>query len=155
MLTNILTIAFLCIVIGAASIPVSFTVNSSPYVVWLGNALGSLISALAVIYIAEHLTSDKFKERIRKRRFGNKVVTVFDEGQENSHVQKVSGLVNKHGLRLFSLFCPIFPGALIGTAAVYLLGLDKKVYRFWLTIGIFLVSGAYVFGYWWIFVKSH
>ncbi len=153
MFINIITIAFLCIVIGAASIPVSFTVDSSPVVVWVGNALGSLISALVVIFIAEHLTSEKFKERIRKRRIGNKVVTVFDEGQDNEKVKKVNGIVNKHGLRLFSLFCPIFPGALIGTAAVYMLGLNTKVYRFWLGIGIFLVSGAYVFGYWLIFVK--
>ena len=38
---GIIKIAVLCILIGAASIPVSFTVNSSPVIVWLGNALGS------------------------------------------------------------------------------------------------------------------
>lgn len=154
MLTNIFKIAFLCITIGAASIPVSFKIDSSPFVVWIGNALGSIISALVVIFIAERLTSNRFKEHVRKFRFGKKIVTVFDEGDDNKHVQKASGFINRHGLRIFALLCPIFPGALIATAAVYLLDLDKKIYRFWLTIGVFLVSGAYVFGYWWAFVKS-
>jgi hypothetical protein len=155
MFGNIIKIAFLCIVIGAASIPVSFTIDSSPFIVWLGNALGSLISALVVIYIADRLTSDRFKDRVRKFRIGNKIVKIFDQGDDNEHIKKASGFINKHGLRLFALFCPIFPGALIATAAVYLLGLNTKIYRFWLTIGIFLVSGAYVFGYWFVFVKPH
>ena len=69
---GILKIAVLCVVIGAASIPVSFGVNSNPFIVWLGNALGSLFSAVVVIYVGDHLTSERFKARISKRRCGEK-----------------------------------------------------------------------------------
>lgn len=150
---GIIKIALLCIVIGSASIPISFTINSSPVVVWLGNGLGSLVSALVVIFIGERITSKRFKDKISKRRIGKKVVTTFDEGQDNKKVQKARGFIDKHGLRFFAFFCPIFPGALISTTTVYLFDLDRKIYKRWLSAGIFFVSGAYVFGYWWVFIK--
>ena len=145
----------MCILGGAASIPLSFGINSNPIVVWLGNALGSLISALVVIYIGERLTSDRLKNKVGKRRFGKKIVTVFEEGEDNKKVLKVRILINKHGLRVFSFLCPIFPGVLISTSAVYLFDLDRKIYKRWMIAGIFFASGAYVFIYWWTFVKPH
>ncbi len=153
MLGNILQIAILCIVIGGASIPVSFTINSSPWVVWVGNALGSLISALVVIYIGDRITDRKFKERASKRRLGKRVIKVFDESGKNKKVAKATIIIDKHGLRLFSLLCPIFPGVAISTAAVYVLNLDKKLYKRWMFAGVVFVSGIYVYGYWWLFVK--
>ena len=81
MFDGIFKIALLCIVIGGASIPVSFTVNPNPFVVWFGNALGSLISAAVVIYVGERITSESFKHRISKRHFGRKIVKAFDEGK--------------------------------------------------------------------------
>ncbi len=152
MLSSILKIAFLCIVIGGASIPISFTINSSPWVVWLGNSLGSLLSAFFVILVAEKITNEKFRARLRKVRIGNKVVKVLDGGNNNKKAIKARGFINKHGLKLFALICPIFPGALISTATVYALDLDKRTYKLWLIPGIFFVSGLYVFGYWWTFV---
>jgi len=153
MLGDILKIAALCVVIGSASIPLSFNVNASPVIVWLGNALGSLFSALVVIYISERITSPGFKKRLAHSRPGRKIVKVFDAGETNKEFKKASGFINRHGLRIFSFLCPIFPGVLISTAVVYLLDLDKRLYKRWVTAGIFFVSGAYVFGYWWIFVK--
>jgi len=150
---GILKIALLCVLIGASSIPISFEINSSPIIVWLGNGLGSLFSALVVIYIGDRLTSQKFKERIRKRRLGHKIVRTFDEGESNNKVKKAGIFINKHGLKFFSFLCPIFPGVLISTSTVYLLGLDKKTYKRWMMAGVFFASGAYVFGYWWLFVK--
>lgn len=144
----IFKIAVLCIVLGGASIPIAFTVSPNPFVVWIGNSIGSLISAFVVIIVADHLADDKFKNRVRRFRIGNKVVTIMDDGDNNSKVKKARGLINKHGLKLFALICPIFPGALISTATVYALNLDKRTYKIWLIPGIFLVSGLYVFGYW-------
>jgi hypothetical protein len=74
---------------------------------------------------------------------------------ENKKVLKVRVLIDKHGLRVFSFICPIFPGVLISTAAVYLFDLDRKIYKRWMIAGIFFASGAYVFGYWFTFVKPH
>jgi formate/nitrite transporter FocA (FNT family) len=153
MLGEIIKIALLCVLIGCASIPISFTINNSPWVVWLGNAAGSLLSAAVVIYIGERITDEKFKNRIGKRRIGKKVVGVFDEGSDNKRVAKARTYINKHGLKIFSLLCPIFPGVFISTATVYLLDLDKKTYKRWMLGGVMFVSGIYVFGYWWIFVK--
>lgn len=153
LLLDILQIAFLCVIIGGASIPVSFTINSSPWVVWVGNALGSLISAAVVLYIGNRVTDNKFKKKISKRRIGKKVVYSFDEGQDNKRVVKAGSFINKHGLRLFSLVCPVFPGVLISTTAVYILGLDRKIYKHWMFTGVIFVSGGYVFGYWLAFVK--
>jgi hypothetical protein len=153
MMLEIIKIAGLCIVAGAASIPISFGVSTNPIIVWLGNALGSLLSAMFVIFVAGRITDKKFEKKITKRRAGRKIVTVFSEGEGNKKVQKASLLINKHGLRLFSFFCPIFPGALISTAAVYILDLDKQIYKFWLALGIFFASGIYVFGYWLTFVR--
>jgi hypothetical protein len=153
MFNGIFKIAGLCIVVGAASIPLSFGINSSPIVVWFGNALGSLISAAVVIFISERITSGRFKGRMSKGRMGKKVVTIFDEGDDNKKVIRVRFFVNKHGLRIFSFLCPIFPGVLISTAAVYLLDLDKHLYKRWMLAGVFFVSGAYVFAYWLAFVK--
>lgn len=152
-LVPIIQIAILCIVLGGASIPISFTVSSSPFVVWIGNALGSLISAMVVIYIGNHLTDKKTEEKLSKKRFTRKIVTVFEEGDENKKVQKARLVINKHGLRLFSLFCPIFPGVLVSTVAIYALDLDKKLYKKWMFLGVIFVSGMYVFGYWFAFVK--
>jgi hypothetical protein len=155
MSAGILRIAVLCILFGAASIPISFGVNNNPIIVWLGNALGSLASALVVFYIGDRLTSDRFKNKVGKRRFGKKIITVFEEGDDNKKVLKVRIMINKHGLRVFSFFCPIFPGVLISTSAIYLFDLDRKIYKRWMIAGIFFASGAYVFAYWWTFVKPH
>lgn len=152
---GIIKIAILCIVFGAASIPLSFQVSSSPIIVWFGNALGSFISALIVIYIANRITSSKFRSHVSKRRMGKRIVTVFEEGDDNKKVLKARIFIDKHGLRIFSFFCPVFPGVLISTTVVYLLDLDKKLYKRWMSAGIFFASGAYVFVYWFTFVKPH
>lgn len=159
MIINIIKIALLCIVIGGASIPVSFTIDSSPVVVWVGNALGSLLSALVVIYVGERITSKKAgksfgSSKLANQRFTKKVVTVFEEGEDNKKILRARILINKHGLRLFSFLCPIFPGVLVSTAAVYILDLDKRMYKRWMYTGIFFASGIYVFSYWWVFVRS-
>jgi len=155
MIFDIIQIAFLCIVIGGASIPLSFGVNSNPFVVWIGNAIGSLLSAMFVIYIGNRITSDEFKNRMSKHRMSKKVVTVFEEGDDNQKVMKVRIMINRHGLKIFSFLCPIFPGVLVSTVAVFLLNLDLKVYKRWMFAGIFFASGAYVFGYWFVFVHPH
>lgn len=153
MFASIVKIAVLCIVIGGASIPVSFTISSSPTVVWAGNSLGSALSAIFVIVVAERITHDKFRAKVQKFRIGNKVVKVMDGGSENKQTAKARGFINKHGLRLFALVCPIFPGVLVSTATVYALGLDKRTFKIWLIPGVVLVSGFYVFSYWLAFVK--
>jgi hypothetical protein len=150
---GILQIAVLCVLIGAASIPVSFTVNSSPIVVWLGNALGSLFSAFFVIFISERITRKSFRTKMRRHRYSKKVVTLYDEGEDNKKIKKAGGYINKHGLKVFSFLCPIFPGTLIATITVYLLHLDTRIYKRWMFAGVFFASGAYVFGYWLVFVK--
>jgi hypothetical protein len=152
-IADIFQITVLCIVIGGASIPLSFAVNSSPWIVYAGNVLGSLLSALFVVYVGNRITSDKFKKRVSKRRMGRKVITVFEEGEDNKSVTRVRILVNKHGLRVFSFICPIFPGVLLSTAAVYLLDLDRDMYKHWMIAGVFFASGIYVFGYWWLLVR--
>lgn len=149
---QILQIALLCITIGSASIPISFQVSSSPWIVWVGNALGSLLSAFVVIYIGDRLVSDKFRVRVQKTRVGRKIIVTFDQGAENKKTEKARNFINNHGLRLFSLICPLFPGVLLSTVTVYLLDLNKKMYKRWMFAGVVFVSGAYVFGYWWIFV---
>lgn len=68
MAENILQIAVMCTVLGGASIPLSFNVNSNPIVVWFGNALGSLISAVVVIYIGNRIIDKRFEDNISKRR---------------------------------------------------------------------------------------
>lgn len=152
---NIIQIAVLCIVVGSASIPISFTINSSPLIVWLGNGLGSLLSAIVVIYIGERITNQRFRDKMSKHRVSKKVVTVFEEGEDNKKVLKARVLIDKHGIRLFGFFCPIFPGVLLSTVAVYVLDLNKKTYRRWMFAGVFFVSGAYVWAYWFTFVRPH
>jgi len=155
MIRNILQIAVLCIVVGSASIPISFTINSSPLIVWLGNGLGSLLSAIVVIYIGERITNQRFRNKMSKHRVSKKVVTVFEEGEDNKKVLKARVLIDKHGIRLFGFFCPVFPGVLLSTVAVYVLDLNKKTYRRWMFAGVFFVSGAYVWAYWFTFVRPH
>lgn len=155
MFSDILRIALLCIVFGSVSIPISFEVNTNPIIVWFGNALGSLISALVVIFIGNRLTSDKFRKKVNSRMIGKKIITVFEQGDDNKKVMKARVLINKHGLRLFSFLCPIFPGVLISTSAVYVFELDRKIYKRWMIAGVIFASGAYVSIYWWVFVKPH
>lgn len=153
MIEDIIKIAVLCIVIGGASIPVAFTISSDPVIVWTGNALGSLLSAIFVIYVANKITDKDEEKKFAKKRFTKKIVTVFEQGDDNKKVKKASIIINRHGLKLFSLFCPIFPGVLLATVAVYALDLDKKIYLRWMPAGVILVSGFYVFSYWLAFVK--
>lgn len=153
MILDIIIIAGLCIVAGGASIPVSFGVNSSPIIVWIGNAIGSLLSAMVVIYIGNKITNKRFEKKMSKKYIGRKVVTIFEEGEDNKKVQKASLMINKHGLKIFAFLCPIFPGVLVSTVAVYILDLDLRIYKRWMFSGVFFASGIYVFGYWWLFVK--
>lgn len=146
-------IAVQCIVLGGASIPLSFNVTSNPWIVWAGNALGSLISAVVVIFIGNRITDKKFEKKMGKRRFTRKIITVFEQGDDNKKVQKARIIINKHGLRIFALLCPIFPGVLVSTVAIYALDLDKELYKRWMFVGVTLVSGFYVFGYWLAFVR--
>ena len=150
---DILAIAFLCIVLGGASIPIAFTITDDPVTVWAGNALGSVISAVAVIIIMNKLTNKDNEEKLKKKKFTRKIVTVFEEGDDNKKVKKATIMINKHGLRVFSLFCPVFPGVLLSTVAVYVLELDKRLYLRWMPVGVVLVSGFYVFSYWLAFVR--
>jgi membrane protein DedA with SNARE-associated domain len=150
---DIIKIGLLCIVIGGASIPVSFGINSSPWIVWLGNALGSLLSAIVVVYIGDRITSEKFKNKANRWRIGRKIVAVYDAGEDGRKVRKVSSFIDKYGIKIFALFCPIFPGVAISTAGVYILDLDKATFKRWMFGGVVFVSGIYVFGYWWLFVK--
>lgn len=153
MIIDVLIIAAYCIVLGGASIPICFEVNSNPFIVWIGNALGSLISAMVVIYVGNRITNKRFEKKISKKPMGKKIVTVFEEGDDNKKVKKATLFINKHGLRVFSFITPIFPGVLISTVAVYILDLDKKIYKRWMFTGIFFASGLYVFGYWLAFVR--
>ncbi len=153
MLVDIIKIGILCIFIGGASIPVSFQINSSPVIVWAGNALGSLLSAIVVVYIGDRITNERFKKKVGKHRVGKKIITIFDEGDSNMRVEKAKQSINKRGLKTFSLICPIFPGVAVSTVAVYLLKLDTKTYKKWMFGGVCFVSGLYVFGYWWLFVR--
>lgn len=150
---DIIVIALLCIVLGGASIPIDFTINTNPVIVWIGNALGSVLSALFVIYIANKITDRTKTAKLKKKFLTRKIVTVMEEGDDNKKIAEASVMINKHGLRVFSLFCPIFPGVLIATAAVYMLRLDTKIYLRWMPVGVILVSGFYVFSYWLAFVR--
>lgn len=122
-------------------------------VVWVGNALGSLLSAFVVIYIGDRLTDKRFMERMSKHRATRKIEKVFDQKEESKKTQKAQSFINKHGLRIFSLLCPIFPGVLLSTSVVYILGLDRKTYKRWMLTGVVFISGAYVYAYWWMFVR--
>lgn len=153
MFADFIKIAVLCVVMGGASIPIAFTVNSNPFVVWAGNAAGSLLSAIVVIYIGNRITDQAFKKKVSRWRIGKKIVIAYDEGGDNQKVGKVRIIINKHGLRLFSLLCPLFPGVLVSTIAVYILDLDKKIYKRWMLLGVTAVSGLYVFAYW--FTLNH
>ena len=139
-LRQIIHIAILCVVGGAASIPISFGITSSPVIVWLGNALGSLVSALFVIFIAERMGSKAYRDRMNKHRASRKVITIFEQGDDNQKVLKARIFINRHGLKVFSFLCPIFPGVLISTAAVYLLELDTKLYKRWMVAGVVFAS---------------
>lgn len=153
MIIDILIIAVYCIVLGGASIPICFEINSNPIIVWVGNALGSLLSAMVVIYVGNRITNKRFEKKISKKPMGKKIVTVFEEGDDNKKVKKATIFINKHGLRFFSFITPIFPGVLISTVAVYILDLDMHTYKRWMFSGIFFASGLYVFGYWFVFVR--
>jgi ABC-type Fe3+-siderophore transport system permease subunit len=153
MLRQIIHIAVLCIVFGGASIPISFNVSNSPVIVWVGNTLGSAISALVVIYIGNKITNRQSEEKLSKKHFTKKIVTVFEEGGDNKKVQKARILIDQHGLRIFSLLCPIFPGVLVSTVAVYAIDRDKTTYKRWMLAGVVFVSGFYVFSYWAAFVR--
>lgn len=150
---EIIVIALLCIFIGGASIPIAFTLTDNPVIVWTGNALGSALSALVVVIVANKITDRREEKKLEKKPFTKKIVTVFEEGDVNKKVKKARILINKHGLRLFSLICPIFPGVLISTVAVYALNLERRMYFKWMMAGVVLVSGFYVFSYWFAFVK--
>jgi membrane protein DedA with SNARE-associated domain len=151
---NIIHIAILCIIFGGLSIPLSFHVTDSFFAVWAGNALGSFLSAAVVIYVGDRITDKKEEEKLSKRRLTKKIVNVFEKGDENKKIKKARIIINKHGLRFFSLFCPLFPGVLLSTVAVYALDLDKKIYKKWMFAGVVLISGVYVFLYWHTFVKT-
>lgn len=153
LIANVTVIAILCILLGGASIPVAFIVTRNPFVVWFGNALGSVLSVLLIIYVANAITGGG-KQDPKKRNFiTKKIVNFIEDGHKNKTVVKSRNMINKYGMRIFSLVCPIFPGVLVATVAVYLFDLDKKQYLRWMPVGLVLLSGIYVFAFWLTFLK--
>lgn len=150
---QVIKIAFLCVVVGSLSIPLGFQINSSPWVVYLGNVLGSLISAWILIFIGDRITSKKFRKKLSKRIMGRKIVTVYEAGEDNKKVKSARVFIDKHGLKFFAFLSPLFPGTTIATVAVYALNLDTKTFKRWMYTGVFFVCFAYVFGYWFFFVR--
>lgn len=153
LISQIIKIAFLCITVGSLSIALGFKINSSPWVVYTGNVLGSLVSAWIIIFIGDRITSQSFRNRLRKRILGRKIVTVYEAGEDNKKIRHARIFINKHGIKFFAFLSPLFPGTTIATVAVYALNLDTKLFKKWICLGIFFVCFIYVFGFWWFFVK--
>jgi hypothetical protein len=106
-----------------------------------------------VIYIGHRMVSDSTKSTLDKSRLGRKISAVFEEGDSNISVGKARNFINKHGIRLFGIVSPLFPGVLLATMTVYLFGLDRQMFARWMFAGVVFVSGGYVFGYWYLFVR--
>lgn len=133
---DIFLIAVVGMIAGLVSIPFGFTLNNNPFIVYLGNALGSLFALLFLLYF-----SSKFIDRFLKKKVDKK------------DVEKVGNFINKHGVRVFGLFAPLFPGVTIAVPSALILKLEMKSFKRWLFVGIFLISAVYVFGYWITVVK--
>lgn len=133
---DILLIALVGMIAGLVSIPFGFGINDNPFVVYLGNALGSLFALICLLYLSNKIINKYIAKKVSKK-----------------DVDKVGGFINKHGVRAFGLVAPLFPGVTIAVPSALILKLDMKFFKFWLYIGIFLVSAVYVFGYWWTVVK--
>lgn len=153
MLKNILIVAILSVIIGGAAIPIGFMMTDKISVVYIGNVLGSIFSALIIIFIGDRIKDREFRNKINKNRAGQKIIYIFEQGESNRKVLKVKLRVDKHGLRFFSFLCPIFPGVFISSLAVYILDLDRTIYKKWMFSGILLSSGLYVLGYWFVFIS--
>ena len=136
MIVNIFLIAVVGFVAGLISIPFGFTLTSSPIVVYVGNALGSLTGAIVFLYFSDRIISRFIKPKPNAKK-----------------TAQVSKFINKHGVRLFGLICPLFPGVTFGVPAAIALDLNMRVFKRWLFAGIFLVSAGYVFAYWWTIVR--
>ncbi len=153
MIKNIIIIAILSTAIGGASIPLGFAITDKVSIVYLGNLIGSVVSAMFVVFIGDKIKDQEFRKKINKRRAGRKVIYIFEQGENSKKVLKVKLRVDKHGLRLFSFFCSMFPGTLASSIAVYVLDLDRTIFKKWMFLGILFNSALYVFGYWFIFVR--
>lgn len=135
-IVDILLIALVGMIAGLVSIPFGFGINSNPFVVYIGNALGSLFALFCLLFL-----SGKFIDRYLKKKVDKK------------EVEKVGSFINKHGVRVFGLVSPLFPGVTIAVPSALILKLDMRSYKRWLYVGIFLVSAGYVFVYWHTVVK--
>jgi formate/nitrite transporter FocA (FNT family) len=136
-LVDIILIALVGMIAGLVSIPFGFTLTSSPTVVYLGNALGSLFAVLILIYLSKSVISRYLEKKLDKEK-----------------IEGVTRFVNKHGVRLFGIVCPFFPGVTISVPAAIALKLDLKKFERWMYVGIFVVSAGYVFSYWAAFVRK-
>lgn len=133
---DILLIALVGMIAGLVSIPFGFGINSNPFVVYFGNALGSLFALICLLYLSGKIIDKYLAKKVDKK-----------------DVEKVGTFINKHGVRAFGLFAPLFPGVTIAVPSALVLKLDMKFFKRWLYVGIFLVSAFYVFGYWFTIVK--
>jgi hypothetical protein len=136
MVIDIILIAIVGAIAGLASIPFGFTLTSSVYVVFIGNAFGSLVAALALLYFSDKL-----------------IARFFKKGVSDKSINRITKLLNKYGLRIFGLVSPLFPGVTVSVPSAILLKVDMKTYKRWMYVGIFLISGAYVVAYWAAFVR--
>lgn len=139
MILDIFLIAVASLTLGLASIPFGFTLTNDPFVVYFGNALGSLVAAIVFLYFSSKIIS-RFMKRRKKTNDAKKTA-------------QVGSFIDKHGVRLFGLVCPLFPGVTFGVPAAIALELDMKKFKRWLFVGIFVVSAGYVFLYYWTIVR--
>lgn len=133
---DILLIAIVGAVLGLASIPFGFHLTTSPIVVYLGNAFGSLFAAIVLLYLSDKFVAKFFQKKIKQEK-----------------IERVSVFINKYGVHLYGLLCPLFPGVTVSVPAAIALKLNMRAFKIWLYMGLFLVSAGYVFGYWWTVVR--
>lgn len=126
-------------VMGGWAIPLGLLLGLSPFATFLSAATGGLVGCWAFL-----LAGDRITTLLSRRRGvaagGHGDVAATDERRELSRIRR---FVDRYGARGLGIVGPIFPGVTASIVGGLALGLERRSFGTWLSIGIVVMYGSY------------
>jgi hypothetical protein len=151
-----LAVAIAGFVLGGWSVPLGFALGMGPIAIFVSAAVGGLIGCWVFLLAGDSIEaflSKRKKTSEARAALGNdgdseRVESVDDTTESEASAGKVSGFVDRFGVRGLGLIGPLFPGVTVSVVGGLALGLDRSQLGKWLSIGIVVMYGLYTIGLW-------
>ena len=151
-----LAVALAGFVLGGWSVPLGFALGMGPIATFVSAAVGGLIGCWVFLlagdsieaFLSRHKKTSEARAASGDDGDSETVEAVDDTAKSEASAGKVSGFVDRFGVRGLGLIGPLFPGVTVSVVGGLALGLDRRQLGKWLSIGIVGMYGLYTIGLW-------